>query len=174
MKNRIHIHLGYYFPFTMMLLGVLCCFFGLVFLLPYPFIGIPLILLGLIIFTARYRLEINLTNQTYHDHLWIAGFKKGKKEKFGSIEGLFLNKNKYRQTINSRASSMTRYGTEYNAYIRFDVADVHLLSSDDKLKVVKTLKRVKKLLEGNIILSTTLTINARIIDYSEEEKAEIE
>lgn len=174
MKNRIHIHLGFYFPFAMMLLGILFCFFGSVFLLQYPFIGVPLILLGLIIFTARYRLEINLTNQTYHDHLWIAGFKKGKKEKFGSIEYLFLNKNKYRQTVNSRISSMTKYGTEYNAYIRFDVADVHLLSSDNKLKVVKTLKRVKKQLEGNIILSTTLTIHAKIMDHSEEELQEIE
>ncbi|WPP49841.1 hypothetical protein [Catalinimonas niigatensis] len=174
MKNRIHINLGYYFPFIMRMLGIVFCIAGLALLLPQVLLGIPLLLLGLLIITARYRLEINLTNQTYHDHLWIAGFRKGKKAKFGSIDGLFLNKNQYSQTVNSRASSMTKYGTEYNAYIRFDVDDVHLLSNDNKAKVVSTLKKVKAKLTSDIILSTHLTINTTIKDYTEEELKEID
>lgn len=132
-------------------------------------ISIILIVLSLLIFTARYQLEINLTGQFFHDYLWIARFKKGERVRFNSIEGLFLNKNKYRQTINSRISSMTKYGTEYNGYIRFDVSDVHLISSGNKSKVIRKLTGIRKRLNSNIIQNTIIIINTPIIDYSEPE-----
>lgn len=174
MKNKIHINLGYYFPVTVIFLGMIMLIAGLFLLLNYILIGILLILVSLIIFTARYRLEINLTNQSYHDYLWIAGIKKGEKGKFGSIEKLFINKNKYRQTVNSRVSSITKYGTEYNGYIKFDVADIHLLSSDNKAKVLHKLESIRKKLSNDIVLSTSTTISAEIMDYAEDEPEVIE
>lgn len=166
--------MGYYFPATFIFLGIIMLITGLSLLFSYVIISILLILLSLIIFTARYRLEINLTDQTYHDYLWIAGIKNGEKGKFASIEHLFLNKNKYRQTVNSRVSSMTKYSTEYNGYIRFDVSDVHLISSDNKSKVSQKLKKIRKKLSANVILSTHIIINTSIIDYSESEAKEME
>jgi hypothetical protein len=174
MKNKIYIQLGYYFPLSMLFMAALACLAGIVLLLPKPVYAIPLLLVGVFIITARYRLEINLTNQTYHDHLWIAGFRKGKKGTFKSIEYLFLNKRNYSQQINSRISSMTKYGTEYNGYIRFDKEDVHLLSNDSKAKVVRKLKRISNMLRGNIVKSTQVTINATIMDYSEKTAEVIE
>lgn len=174
MTNKIHVNLGYYFPATFMFLGVVMLLTGLILLLVHIIIGIVLILLSLVIITARYRLEINLTNQSYHDYLWIAGFRKGKKGKFESIECLYINKNKYRQTVNSRTTSMTKYGTEYNGYIKFDVDDVHIISSDHKSKVVQKLKKIRNMLSDNIILSTSIAINRSIMDCSEGEAKEIE
>jgi hypothetical protein len=174
MTNKIHINLGYYFPATFIFLGVIMLIIGLFLLLVNIIIGIVLILLSLVIFTARYRLEINLTNQSYHDYLWITGFKKGKKGQFESIECLYINKNKYRQTVNSRVSSMTKYGTEYNGYIKFDIDDVHIISSDHKSKVVQKLKKIRNKLNDNIILSTGIDINSSIMDCSEGEAKEIE
>lgn len=166
--------MSYYFPATFIFLAILMFIFGIILLLSYVIIGVLLILLSLTILTARYRLMINLTNQSYHDYLWIAGIKKGEKGQFRNIECLFINKNKYRQTVNSRVSSMTKYGTEYNGYIKFDVTDVHLISSDHKSKVVQKLKRIRNKLNDNIILSTNITINTSIMDCSEGEAKEIE
>jgi hypothetical protein len=174
MKNKIYIQLGYYFPFSMLLMAALACLAGIALLLPQPIYAIPLLLVGAFILTARYRLKINLTNQTYHDHLWIGGFMKGKKGTFKSIECLFLNKRNYRQQINSRISTMTNHGTEYNGYIRFDTEDVHLLSNDSKAKVVGKLKKISNMLHGNILKSTQVTINATIMDYSEKTAEVIE
>jgi len=174
MKNRIYIQLGYYFPFSMIFMALIACLAGLVLLLPHPIIGIPLIVVGVIVLTAHYRLEISLTNQSYHDYLWIAGFGKGKKGTFKHIEYLFVNKRNYRQQINSRISTMTKYGTEYNGYIKFDTDEVHLLSSDSKAKVVRKLKKISGKLRGNIVVSTQVTINAAIMDYSENTEEVIE
>lgn len=173
MKNKIHIALGFYFPATIIFLGLILLIAGIFLLFVYILLGVFLILFSLVIFTARYQLDINLTNRSYHDYLWIAGVKKGEKGKFGSIEYLFINKNKYRQTLNSPAGSMTKHGTEYNGYIRFDVSDVHLLSSDHKSTVIQKLKKIRKKLSDNMILSTSISINASILDYSEGELHEI-
>jgi hypothetical protein len=174
MKNKIYIQLAYYFPFSMIFMALLACLAGVALLLPHPIYGIPLIILGVIVVTAHYRLEISLTNQSYHDYLWIAGFRKGKKGSFKSIEYLFLNKRKYRQQINSRISTMTKHGTEYNGYIQFDTDEVHLLSSDSKAKVVRKLKKISDKLRGNIVVSTQVTIHAAIMDFSENTEEVIE
>lgn len=173
MKNKIHINLDYYFPSTVIFLGVVTWITGMFLLFGRAIFGVPLILFSLIIFTARYRLVINLTEQSYHDYLWIAGIKKGEKGKFGSIENLFINKNRYQQTVNSRISTMAKHGTEYNGYIKFDMSDVHLVTSDNKSKVVKKLMSIRKELSSNVILSTSLTINNHIIDYTDGEPKEI-
>jgi len=166
MKNKIHVHLGYYFPVTMMIMGGVAVLGGTFLLLSSPIYGVLLMIAGSIVLTARYRLEINLTQQTFHDYLWIAGFRKGEKSNFQNIEFLFVNKRNYRQQINSRVSTMTKYGVEYNGHIRFDTDDVHLLSSDSKAQVVRKLKKISGKLKGNIVTSTNISINATIIDYS--------
>lgn len=174
MKNKISINLGFYFPFSMMFLGILGCVSGLVLLIPRPLIALPLLLIGAIILSARYRVDISLTALTYHDYLWIAGFKKGKKGKFQSIDCLYITKTKYSQRVNSRISTMTKYGTQYNGYIRFDTDDVHLLSNDNKEKVVSKLRKVSEKLKGDIVVNSNISINAAIIDYSEKTEEKIE
>ncbi len=168
MKNRIRIHLGYYFPATFIFLGAIMFLMGVALVLDYPLISIILFPVSLFIFTTRYQLEINLTDRTYHDYLWMAGFRKGKKKKFARIEGLYMTKNKYSQTINSRISSMTHHGIEYNGYIAFDVDKEHLISHDNKAKVMRKLKKISKRLSGDVILSTGITICGDIMDYTEE------
>lgn len=174
MKNKIYIQLGYYFPFSMMFMALLACLGGVVLLLPHPIIGIALMIIGVIILTARYRLEISLTALSYHDYLWIAGFRKGKKGTFQRIEHLFITKRNYSQRVNSRISTMTKYGTEYNGYIRFDTDDVHLLSNDNKEKVVSKLKKISEKLKGDVVVNSNISINATIMDYSEKTADEIE
>ena len=106
MKNRISIFIAPYLPLPFVALGMLVLIAVGIWLAdhysPVIFLLIPA---GLFLFAAHYRLTINLVNQTYHDHLWIVGLKKGVKVEFDHINGLHLTQNPYRQTFNSWASS---------------------------------------------------------------------
>lgn len=82
---------------------------------------------------------------------------------------MFINQNAYTQTVNSRASSMTKHGIEYNGYIRFDEEDIHVLSDDSKKKVMEKMKKIQETLKGNIVSSTTIQINSDIADYTKAE-----
>ncbi len=168
MKKRVDITTGFYFPTSVMIFAVLLVFFSIVLLTDYAIVSLLLILLSLTIFTARYRLTINLIDQTYHDYLWIAGFKKGESGKFDRIAGMYITENAYRQTVNSRISSMVKYGTEYNGYIMFDDQQVHLLSNDSKKKVERKLEKIQRVLKGDIISSTQISINSEIVDHTKE------
>jgi len=171
MNARIDITTAYYFPLIMRIVAVGLIIPGVALLfapMNWWMAGLLLILLSLFILTTRYQLSINLVNQTYQDHLWIAGFKKGEKNHFNTITGMFVNQNAYTQTVNSRASSMTKHGIEYNGYVRFDDQDIHLLSDDSKNKVMRKLKKIQEALKGNIVSSTTIQINSEIADYTKD------
>ncbi len=147
MKKKISIITGNYFPPAIVFLGSLMLLAGLFLIFDYVAISLMLILLSLIIFTTRYRLDIDFNQQFYQDHLWIAGFKKGKKTKYSRIDCLFLKQNRYRQTVNSLISSMTKHGTEYRGYILIDDTDILLCTSDKKARVMKRLENLAKQLK---------------------------
>ncbi len=169
MKNRVAITTAYYFPFNFMIFGGCLLFMGIVLLIEFSYLGLLLILASLTIFTARYRLSINLIKQTYHDYLWIAGFKKGRKHHFNVITGMYINQNAYTQRVNARTTTMTIHGIEYNGYIRFDDQDVHLLSNDNKRKVLRKMKKIQEVLQGDIISSSSIKINSEIADYTKSD-----
>ena len=169
MKNRINITTAAYFPLPFVLLGMLILVTVGVWLSErYGSIGLLLIPIGIFIFAAHYRLTINLVGQTYHDHLWIVGFRKGTKEKFSRIDGMHLTANAYRQTFSNFTSSTTKRGTEYNGYIQFDGKNVHLFSDTSKRKVMSKLERIQSALQGNTISSTTLIVDSSIADHTEK------
>ena len=170
MKNRITITIAAYFPLPFIALGMLTLITAGVWLSArYGVVCLLLIPLGLFLFAAHYRLTINLVDQTYHDHLWMVGIKKGTKECFNSIGGLHLTASTYRKTFSSRASSMTKRGTEYNGYIQLDDQNVHLFSDTSKRSVMKKLEKIQRTLQGNTISSTQLVIDSSITDYTEEQ-----
>ena len=139
---------------------------GVLFFEQYLLVSLLLLLISFTIFTARYRFTINLTNQTYYDYLWIAGFRKGGKQTFSSINGLHLTENLYRQTFSNFSNSTTVRGTEYNGYVRFDDQNVHLLSDTRKKSVLKKLAYIQSKLRGNIVSRTDLVINSDITDHT--------
>ena len=168
MKSRISIATSWYFPLPFIALGMLILTtLGIVLSEHYGPVCFLLIPVGAFVFAAHYRLTISLVNQTYHDYLWIAGFKKGQKEPLTSINGLFITENAYRQTFSNFTSSTTTRGIEYNGYIRLGEQNIHLLSETSKAKVADKLKSIQAVLEGNVISSTKLTIDSSITDYTE-------
>ena len=169
MKSRISTVTTPYFPLPFILLGMLVLITtGIALSEYYGPVGFLLILVGVFVFAAHYRITINLIDQTYHDYLWIVGFKKGRKEKFRSIDGLFITENAYRQTFSNFTSSTTKRGIEYNGYIRFGEEDIHLLSETDKAKVMEKLKDIQTILEGNLLSNAELTIDSHITDHTKK------
>ena len=170
MKNRISIHTAAYFPLPFVSLGMLVLItVGVILAERYGIISLLLIPVGAFVFTAHYRLTINLVDQTYRDYLWIVGLKRGNKKKFSRIEGMHLTENPYRQTFSNFVSSTTRRGTEYNGYIRLDEENVHLLSSTHKSKVSRKLQRIQTALRGNTVSSTHLIIDSTLVDHTKEQ-----
>ena len=169
-RNRISITTTAYFPLPFILLGMLILITAGVWLAQwYGLVSLLLLPMGVFVFAAHYRLTINLVDQTYHDYLWIAGFKRGAKEKFSCIDGMHLTANAYRQTFSNFTSSTTQRGTEYNGYIQFDGKNVHLLSDTSKRKVMKKLKTIQSALQGNTISSITLVVDSSIADHTEQQ-----
>jgi hypothetical protein len=169
MRNRISIPIAAYFPLPFVGLAMLILLTTAIWLAerysPVSFLLIPA---GLFLFAAHYRLTINLTTQTYHDHLWIVGIKRGDKKKFSQISGLHLTQNRYRQTISSWVSSMTKRGIEYIGYVRFNEEDIQIANSTSKQAVMKKLARLQQALRGNIVSSTTVVIDGHITDHTRD------
>ncbi len=169
MKNRISVPIAAYFPLPFIGLGMLVLTATGIGLSGHSVGGSFLLIpAGLFFFTAHYRLTINLVDQTYHDYLWIVGLKRGPKEKFSRIDGMHLTQNAYRQTISSFTSSMTKRGTEYNGYVRFDKEDIPVANATSKRAVMRKLKGIQRALRGNIVSSTTVVIDSYITDHTKE------
>ena len=169
MRNNVRIITSAYFPVPFILLGMLVlAYAGIVLSERHGLISLLLIPIGTFVFAAHYRLTINLVTQTYHDYLWIVGIKRGAKEAFSSVGGMYITESTYRQTFSTRANSMTKRGVEYNGYIRFDEQGVHIISSTDKQEVMRKLTRIQKALQSDTISSIGLSIDSRIADHTKE------
>lgn len=59
---------------------------------------------------------------------------------------MLLTQNAYRQTISSFTSSMTKRGTEYNGYVRFDKEDIPVANATSKRAVMRKLKGIQRAL----------------------------
>lgn len=151
-----------FFSWTIIFLGFVLAFLGLLFVVENPVVGVILLLISLIIFTTHYRLKIDFDNKVFHDYLWILGLKNGDKGKFETIEYLFIKKNKVSQTMSVRVASTTIVKEVYDGYLKFSEQEkIHLITKDSKKDLVDKLRKI----------STSLKV--KIIDYSEGEPKEI-
>ena len=151
-----------YFSATITLAGALVGMAGLAIVFTNPIIGAILVLLGLIVLTTHYRLTIDFDKKSFHDYVWILGFRNGDKDNFEIIEYLFIKKSKVSQTMHLRVASSTLRKEVYDGYLKFSENNkLHLLTKDSKSDLIKKLRAI----------STALGV--KILDYSEGEPKEI-
>jgi hypothetical protein len=126
-------------------------------------VGAVLVLIvSLVILTTHYRFSINLKDRSYHDYLWILGFRHGEKGRFDQIDYLFLKVSKVSQSMHLRAASSTITKHVIDAYIRLTPdKKIHLFTKDSKHDVIVRLKDLARML------------GTRIIDYTVEEPVEL-
>jgi DNA primase large subunit len=102
--------------------------------------------------TAHFGIRVDLKNKTYVDFLSMLGFVNGKKEKFESIEYVFIKSSKKSQTMNSTSTSKMFTDDFYDGYIKFDQDEkVFLITHKKKERVMKTLKEISEKLGLEIV-----------------------
>lgn len=160
MKNKkFDFRLSSYFPQMILILGVLLGVAGLALIVSLSFTsGIICIVLGTIILTTSYRLEIDFDKRSYKDYVWFLGIKNGKEKRFEQIEYLFVKKGKLSQQLHSRASSTIIIKDVFNGYLKFSEEEkIHLCTLESKSALVSKLKRMAG------------ALRVKIVDYSADE-----
>lgn len=87
---------------------------------------------GIFLSTTHYRIDVNFSDRTVFDYLWILGFKKGKKQQFNSAEYFFIGSNNVNQTHGSISIRFHTSATVYNAYLKLDDESFFLKEGFDK------------------------------------------
>lgn len=124
--------------------------------------AIILCLFSLILVTTHYRLNVDFGNKTFRHCVWILGFKNGDREKFETIEYLFIKKNKVSQRMHHMVMSTTIHQEVYDGYLRFSEKNkIHLTTCDRKEDLIKILKTI------------AARLRVRIFDYSEGQPVEV-
>lgn len=160
--NKIDFKTSGYFTGHIIFLGVFLLAIGLPLIFVNVIGGLILCFISLVILTTHYRLNIDLDNKTYHDYLWILGFRNGEKGKFNALEYLFIKMSNVTQTMRLRVVSSTIRKEVFDGYLKFSEHDkIHLLTMDSKESLIKKLKSISSRLK------------VRIIDYSEGNPKEI-
>lgn len=154
-KELLDYRTQYYVPWRMVW-GLPLIFGSLLLLLSgHPVFGAMLVLLGVVILTTHYGLEIDLGNKSYREYLWVLGAKSGEVKRFEQVHYVFIKKVKVSQTMNSRVSSTTIRKDQFDGYIKFSEDDkIHLRSEDKKGDLIKKVKEV------------SADLGVKIIDYT--------
>jgi hypothetical protein len=154
--NKIDFKTSNYFSSRVIMVGVIFAFSGLLLVFVNLVIGLILLLSSVIIFTTQYRLAIDFENKVFHDYVRILGLKNGYKEKFQTIEYIFINSGNSSQTMSmGRVASTTIHNKVYNGYLKFSEKNkIHLITKDDKKSLYEALTPIAK------------KLNVEIIDYA--------
>lgn len=141
----VDLRTSWYFSTPVRLAAAVLAISGLLIVLVNIYIGLALVISGVLAATTHYRLAIDFTKKTYRDYVWVLGIKSGDDGKFDSIQYVFINKTKVSQTMNSKVSSTTIVRDEYNGYLKFSERNkVHLASSENKQRLTIAMKLISQ------------------------------
>ena len=109
----------------------------------------PLIILGLILITAHYRLRISIDPVEYHLYIWLLGFKTSKPVKFNSIEKIYTNEVTEENTLTGRSGvSIDVRKHVLKAYAKLDNGEkLHLDTDRKKERLDKRLAEYREFLK---------------------------
>ena len=113
---------------------------------------IVLLLIGVILTTTHYRLEINQQARQYKDYVWFLGFKNGQSERFESLDYIFIKQKKVSKNLNSRISSRTMITDAFDGYLKVDGNEtIHLLTLENKKAITQRLNRIAEKLQLKVV-----------------------
>jgi hypothetical protein len=146
-----------YLPLSFRIGGYIIIIFGLLrivstiavnFNLMAVLLGAALILIGSILITTHYRLEINLTNKTYTQHTWLLSVKLGSPENFDFVDKIYVNQVKESTGYSSHGGK--RYESKdilYKAFMKMDDGEkVHIDSDKNEEELNKRVNKIIALL----------------------------
>jgi hypothetical protein len=141
-NNTIDIKAGRLFPFHFLILGGILLFAGMIVAVNYPIATAILVPMGLLIVTAYEGTEIDTGAKTFREYNSFLFIKTGKKEKYRTLEGIFIHRAKISQKMFSprTMNSSTFTHVEYNAYLKTDREKIFLMSGRNKMKLLKRVR----------------------------------
>ena len=130
-----------YFSRAVVFSGIALALVGMTIIFAKAILGLIILVIGMVIVTAHYRIKIDFVRRIFYDYLWILGLKTGERGKFETIEYLYIKKNKVSQTMNLRALSSTVRKEVYDGYLKFsEKQNIHLMTNDNKKILIKKLR----------------------------------
>ena len=96
--------------------------------------SLSLSILGLLMIWNRHGLEIDLSQKTYKQYVWIFGYKSGKEVRFKRIDKIFINQVSEGQTATSWGGQIIDYSKEvHKAFLKFDNGEkVHFMTHPNR------------------------------------------
>lgn len=140
MKTRIDIFTHHYFPYYMIILGIVLT--PLIVIPVYPLLSVGAGVLSILLLSTHFRLSIDLHRKTYRVYLWILGFKNGREENYQSMEYLYINK-LHREDEYGLVARMSYSKVIYAAYVK--LADGATLFIGESTKEHKLLTKAEML-----------------------------
>lgn len=132
-----------YLPLFFIVLGVGLTVSGLYSVLEKTLLSIGLFLIGLILATTQYRLEINFEKKYYREYVWTLGLKWGEKIKFHQIQYFYLTKSKKSQVFGQTYKNHYVTGAHFNGYLKFsDNEKILIADGSSKDRVLNRLKNI--------------------------------
>ncbi|TDI66531.1 MAG: hypothetical protein E2O88_08945 [Bacteroidetes bacterium] len=124
----IRIPLKKYFPFQINLVSILLIVAGVLIGPESIWLSLILLIIGLTIFTAGYKISIDPMRQTFREYLFFAGFKIGKAKKYNRLENIIISSHQFNQRVNSRTSTRTFQTVMYKGFVQFSDHDKILIA----------------------------------------------
>lgn len=145
-------------PFGFRVAGVVVILFGILFPVSGKSMTVNLLvfftmsLLGVIMTTARYGLEIDSKKKEFKEYVRLLWLKKGVREKYNGIEKIFINSIRVSERMTTRTGA--KYDIKsmrYQAYLKFDDGKkIELDGNGDKDKLMKRLYAYNSILKTDI------------------------
>lgn len=153
-STRVDIKSGSLFPWHFMLIAGIFLLAGFGLIAERPLLSLTLIVTSLFILSGYAGTEIDLNNSSFREYRsFFFFFKGGKRQKFNSMEKIYINKSRVAQkvyTAHTNHSSVFS-NVEYNAWLKLDDGrKIHLLSKSDKSKLIRILNRVSHSLQVRV------------------------
>ncbi|QCR23736.1 hypothetical protein [Pontibacter sp. SGAir0037] len=136
---------------TVKLIGVVMFAAGVYVTIHTSYFGIVLLVLGFIPFILARQVEFDLYGGLYRAGYSIAGNLIAEEKPFPGVDCLYLKKNRYTRTMQSRGSSTTTHTYCFDGFIQLsDGVKFAVVQEADKAKALQKLQQMAKDLEVEV------------------------
>lgn len=145
MKSKVDIFTHHYFPYYMIILGIVLV--PVIFIPVYPLLSVGVAVLSVLFISTHYRVRIDMDKMSYLEYLWIAGFKSGKVVKYEVLKYLYINKLN-RDEEYGLVGRMSYSKDVYAGFLKLENGTtLYIGESSNEKKMLKKVKELAKRLE---------------------------
>jgi hypothetical protein len=158
MRKRIDFRTSQYFYGGFIVAGVIILVFGILLLFVNIWVGISLLITGIVITSTHYRLRIDFDNKLYRDYVWFLGMSIGPSNRFDQIEYFYIKSGRQSRTMQLRVARTTAHTVVFDGFLKFSEANkVHVVTKESRQSLI------------NKLTPMATALNVRIVDYTQSQ-----